>query len=105
MTNATYLDCPVGKFENKDNFTMSIAIHNPSSNDLKSAKIAVPKGNYEAKVFDKKTQEFKMVEVSVLCHLDYNLTLHKIDSCFAHVPVSTRAREVSFLLLERKDML
>jgi len=34
---------------------MSVAIHNPSTNDMKKAKIAVPKGNYEAKMFNKET--------------------------------------------------
>jgi hypothetical protein len=57
-TNTTYLDCPVANFSKENDFTMSIAIHSPSANDLKSAKVAVPKGSYEAMVFDKETKEY-----------------------------------------------
>jgi len=35
---------------------MYIAIHNPSTNDMNKVKIAVPKGNYVAKIFNKDTQ-------------------------------------------------
>jgi hypothetical protein len=56
MTNSTWLDCPVSHYSDEKNFTMSVAIHNPSTNDMKKVKIAVPKGNYEAKVYNKDTQ-------------------------------------------------
>ena len=32
---------------------MTVAVHNPSTLDLKNAQILVPHGNYEVQVFDK----------------------------------------------------
>jgi hypothetical protein len=34
---------------------MTVAVHNPSTLDLKSAQILVPHGNYEVQVFDKES--------------------------------------------------
>jgi len=50
-TNSTYLDCPVSKMSSL-NYTMAVAIQNPSTLDLNNARIAVPNGNYILNVFD-----------------------------------------------------
>jgi hypothetical protein len=84
---------------------MSVAVHNPSTNDMKRAKIAVPKGNYEAKVFNKDSQKLEVAPVSVLCHDDVDTKLEKVESCFAHVSYTTKSRDVSLVELTRKDML
>jgi hypothetical protein len=33
-TNSTYLDCPVSNYLNEKNYTMTVAIQNPSSIDI-----------------------------------------------------------------------
>jgi len=45
-TNGTYLDCPIGKFDGKDNFTMYVAVQNPSNVDMKQARIPISEGHY-----------------------------------------------------------
>jgi len=50
-TNSTYLDCPVANYEN-DTFTMNVIVHNPSTQDLSTARVAVPPGKYSAKAFN-----------------------------------------------------
>lgn len=52
QTNTTFLDCPVAAFEHKESFKFNVAVQNPSSVDLKLAKLAVPEGSYSAKVFN-----------------------------------------------------
>lgn len=49
-TNSTYLDCPVSNYES--NYTMNVAVHNPSTIDLQEAKLAVPHGHYKVEVFN-----------------------------------------------------
>lgn len=72
---------------------------------MHSSKIAVPKGNYEAKVFNTTSKEFELAPVSVLCHLDFVVaeTDKEVESCFAHVSMLTKSRDVSLLMLSRKD--
>ena len=82
---------------------MSVAVHNPSTNDMHSIKIAVPKGNYVAKVFNKDKKEFEMAGTSVLCHQDFDSNLTEVESCFAHVKMLSKSREVSLLLLSKID--
>ena len=43
-TNSTYLDCPVAMYSPLSNYTMSVAIQNPSTLNMTTARIAVPHG-------------------------------------------------------------
>jgi hypothetical protein len=45
-TNATYIDCPISSYSNLTIYNMTVAVHNPSTLDLKSAQILVPHRNY-----------------------------------------------------------
>jgi hypothetical protein len=49
------MDCPIAQYSNTTNYNMTVAVHNPSTLDLKSAQILVPHGNYEVQVFDKES--------------------------------------------------
>ena len=57
-TNSTYLDCPSSNLAHFDDLTMSIAVHNPSSVDMKEARFAVPRGKYAAEGFNTTSQTF-----------------------------------------------
>lgn len=52
-TNSTYLDCPVAEYASKEDYEMSVAIQNPSTVDMSSARIAVPHGHYKVEAFNK----------------------------------------------------
>jgi hypothetical protein len=55
-TNATYVECPISQYSNNtDYYNFTVAVHNPSTLDLKSAQILVPHGNYNVKKFDEKS--------------------------------------------------
>jgi len=54
-TNATYMECPVAHIASaakllspKGNFSMGVAIHNPSNIEMIKAEILVPAGTYRA---------------------------------------------------------
>ena len=88
---------------------MAVAVHNPSTLDLTTAKVAVPHGNYYVKYFDKASEEFKKADASVLCNKDYvhgNATAQgqasrgkRVLSCFAHVKVPVPAKGAALLVL------
>lgn len=80
-TNSTYMDCPVAAVAKKEveGFSMTVAVHNPSSVDQESLRILVPKGSYEVTQFDKDVQ--KQVESSIECHDDLDEQLQKVESC------------------------
>lgn len=66
VTNGTYLDCPVAKMKDKEHFTMSLAVHNPSGIDAHYLKVPVPgDGSYSAQIF--KDGEFVKVNGYLQC--------------------------------------
>jgi len=69
-TNGTYLDCPIGKHQDDPSLVMAVVVHNPSSHDVSQIKIAVPKKEYSAKIFDKAKGEFVAVESPTVCMND-----------------------------------
>ena len=46
-TNSTYLDCPIANFTENDEYKMNVVVHNPSTVDMNSARIAVPHGHFD----------------------------------------------------------
>lgn len=69
-TNSTYLDCPVNQVATNKTWTMNVAVHNPSTLDLSTAKIAVPPGEYSATAFDDLTQTFVYADSTLICFED-----------------------------------
>ena len=55
-TNSTYLDCPIANYAEESNYTMSVAVHNPSANPIKQASFAVPHGHFKVQAFNKDSQ-------------------------------------------------
>jgi hypothetical protein len=97
-SNSTYLDCPISAYYNESApYTMSVAVQNPSTVDLQEAKIAVPHGKYDVKVFDKSSQKFEDASSQVSCQTDTLDLGRNIESCFLTVPVKTDAKSVSLL--------
>lgn len=47
---------------------MSVAIQNPSTVDISSARIAVPHGHYKVEAYNKTGQTFEPVQAEVVCH-------------------------------------
>lgn len=104
-TNSTYLDCPISNFSEEESYTMTSFVHNPSSVDMSSARIAVPHGRFEVKVLDQ--DEFKPAEASVTCHQDHVENEQEIESCFMDVQVNIPAWEMAAIQItydESKDL-
>ena len=91
VTNTTYLDCPIADFEDKEGYTMNIVIHNPSTVDMKSARIAVPDGHFEVDA-----------PATVTCHEDYIQGAH-IDSCFMDIDIVIPAMSVSTIKIKQNS--
>ena len=60
---------------------MTVAVHNPSTLDLKNAQILVPHGNYEVQVFDKESLSFVNAESAVNCFDDHLSSGDNIENC------------------------
>lgn len=68
-TNSTYLDCPGA--EQKGDW--NVAVHNPSSLDLESAKISIADNmNYNVQVFNTESQTFEHAYAEKSCFDDHN---------------------------------
>mmetsp|Transcript_520 Transcript_520/g.544 ORF Transcript_520/g.544 Transcript_520/m.544 type:complete len:184 (+) Transcript_520:1075-1626(+) len=52
QTNSSYLDCPVASWNATEGAQMTVAVQNPSSLDLSTAKIAVPHGHFKVQSFN-----------------------------------------------------
>ena len=97
QTNTTYVDCPIANQDLTNNFSMHVAIHNPSSLDFSTARIAVPNANYSVEAFDTDKQIFKLVESNIICAADKLIGEVPVDSCFLAVNHTTAARDISLL--------
>jgi hypothetical protein len=47
-TNGTFVDCPISDFDVTEGKETFIAVHNPSSIPMKTAKVSLPSGNFVA---------------------------------------------------------
>jgi len=68
-----------------DNYEMSVAIQNPSTVDMSSARIAVPHGHYKVEGYNKTGQTFEPVQAEVVCHEDLDEKKQQIQSCFMNI--------------------
>ena len=91
-TNSTYLDCPVVNYEN-ETFTMNVIVHNPSSLDLSTARVAVPSGKYSASAFNMETNSWEVAISNELCYTDTDAQGNLMNSCFLVVDKATPARD------------
>jgi len=74
-TNSTYMDCPISQYaETVSDYFMNVVVHNPSTVDMKEARIAVPHGHFDVYKDDVEADAY------VVCHKDY-LEGDDIDSC------------------------
>lgn len=64
---------------------MTALIHNPSSVDMTSAKIAVPHGKFDVRILE--GSEFKLANATVTCSQDHVENGQDFESCFMNVEV------------------
>jgi hypothetical protein len=88
-TNSTYLDCPIGAFAQEENYTMNVVVHNPSTVDMKSARIAVPHGHFDV------MQGETPLDAYVVCHENLAENHQNFESCFMTIDIATAAWDVS----------
>lgn len=103
-TNSTYLDCPTKEFEETDINTMHVAIQNPSTLDMKVARVPVPNVEFWPQTFNATSQQFEDAKSSKVC---YNQTMGDFKpnmvSCYLTVSHPTAARDVSLMRLLKKS--
>ena len=68
---------------------MNVVVHNPSTVDMKSARIAVPHGHFDVK------QGETPLDAYVVCHMDHAENGEDFESCFMTVDIATAAWDVS----------
>ena len=88
-TNSTYLDCPIANYAQEEGYKMNIAVHNPSTVDMTSARIAVPHGHFDV------VQGENKLDAYVVCHEDSVESGQNYESCFMTVDIATAAWDVN----------
>jgi hypothetical protein len=57
------LDCPIAEVDGKkENYTMYVAIHNPSNVELSIAEVQVPHGHFNVSAFNASSQRWEHPE-------------------------------------------
>lgn len=87
-TNMTYLDCPIAEVVKKTDkeFSMAVAVHNPSSLNKDYFHILVPKGEYTVHKFDDSTGKFETAQSEVTCKQnELDEDYKSLNSCSLHV--------------------
>ena len=97
MTNATYKECPIAKVFPTSNTT--VMVHNPSSNDVHTLRIAVPQNNFAAEAFDFKTGLMAEVPSTIDCYTDSEFYQPDVqfESCWLTIKVTTEAHSYQLL--------
>jgi hypothetical protein len=100
-TNSTYLDCPIANYANQESYVATVAVHNPSTVDMNSARIAVPNGHFQVNVldYDGKSQMTNPANATVTCHMDHIENGEEVESCFLDVTLVTPAWGMSVIQL------
>jgi hypothetical protein len=106
-TNSSVHDCPISFYLSNhtrfpvtpQNFTMTVAIQNPSSLDLKQSKILVPHGNFKVEKFCSNHQTFEPANSEVSCFPKRLSNGVEIQNCALFVNNLTPAREISLFRL------
>ena len=76
---------------------MNVAVHNPSTVDMTSARIAVPHGHFDV------VQGEKKLDAYVVCHEDSVENGQNYESCFMTVDIATAAWDVNSFQLVFND--
>jgi hypothetical protein len=97
MTNATYKECPISKVDPTSNTT--VMVHNPSSSDAHTLRIAVPKNNYAAEAFNFKSGLMENVASTIDCYTDTEFYQPNVEfeSCWLTIQVTTEAHSYQLL--------
>ena len=99
--NGTHLDCPISDYNLQNGSVVDVYMHNPSTNPVTLAKIAVPNGNFRFMGFNTSTLEFEANEkAEVHCHLDYIRDSNGINNCKLFASVDLAAGESKMFRLE-----
>jgi len=99
-TNSTYLDCPVASKSLNESWSMNVAVHNPSTVDLKSLKVAVPEeANFDVTVFNSTSQAFEPTMAEKSCYDDHLENGEKIKNCHMEIKADTNAQAISLIKL------
>lgn len=97
-TNSTYLDCPVAQKNTSESWSMSVAVHNPSSLDLKSLKVAVPEEvNFDVTVYNSTSKAFEPTVAEKSCFDDHLASGEKVRNCHMEIKADTPAQAVSLI--------
>lgn len=78
---------------------MSVAIQNPSTFYMSSARIAVPHGHYKVEAFNKPKKIFETVQAEVVCHEDIDEKKDLMKSCFMNIELYTMAKDINLVRL------
>ena len=93
-SNSTYLDCPIANYAQDEDYKMNVVVHNPSTVDMTSARIAVPHGHFDVMQGEKKLSAY------VVCHDDSVENGQDYESCFMTVDIATAAWDISSFQLQ-----
>jgi hypothetical protein len=98
------LDCPIASFANEEGYVATVAVHNPSTVEMNSARIAVPTGNFKVSILDYDGKAQMTIPVSppnatVTCHMDHVENGEEVKSCFLDVKHVTPAWGMSVIQL------
>ena len=101
-SNSSYVDCPIKSFHDKNaafepNFNMTVAVHNPSSVDMHTARISVPKAcNWNV---TKKENGREWEQANAVVHVlpGFDDQSNPIDNGIMEVNVTTLSNEVSMI--------
>lgn len=85
-TNSTYLDCPIGQRDAKEGLTMDVAVHNPSSLDLNSLRVAVPEEiNFDVSVYNISSKAYEPTTAEKSCYDDRLLNGTQVRNCHVEI--------------------
>lgn len=77
---------------------MNVAVHNPSTVDLKSLKVAVPEeANFDVSVYNSTSQAFEPTMAEKSCYDDHLESGQKIKNCHMDIKAETPAQAVSLV--------
>jgi hypothetical protein len=98
------LDCPIANYAEQEGYVATVAVHNPSTVEMTSARIAVPNGNFKVNILDydgkaQMTIPVSLPDATVTCHMDHVENGEEVESCFLDVKHVTPAWGMSVIQL------
>lgn len=100
-TNSTYLDCPIGQRNISEGQSVNLAVHNPSSLDLKSVKVAIaPDSNFVVSVyknFNVTRNGFEPTLAEKSCIDDHLENGQQVRNCHMEIEIDIPAQGVALI--------